>query len=176
MTPLPAQFVEWLKACNERFARFSGSQFSAHELPSEEKVPTTAKRPCSDFKCLQCGRSMRDGGERWECRCGFFYKPLVPGAIPKKYLRDSVAIKKRCRDCKKVEVTGMRRLCPTCAASSKRRSYRKSKAKSRSRVQKTGFSSVGVEALTKLDITGGYGSSGTPLPGNANLDATERVA
>ena len=34
MTPLPAQLTEWLKACNERFKRFSGSQFSPHELPS----------------------------------------------------------------------------------------------------------------------------------------------
>src|SRR5262249_15994074 len=33
MTPLPAQFMEWLRACNERFARLSGSQFSPHELP-----------------------------------------------------------------------------------------------------------------------------------------------
>jgi len=33
MTPLPAQVREWLRACNERFARFSGSQFSPHELP-----------------------------------------------------------------------------------------------------------------------------------------------
>ena len=33
MTPLPAHFMEWLRACNERFARFSGSQFSPHELP-----------------------------------------------------------------------------------------------------------------------------------------------
>jgi hypothetical protein len=24
------------------------------------------------FKCLLCGRSMRDAGKQWECRCGFF--------------------------------------------------------------------------------------------------------
>ena len=29
---------------------------------------------------------MRDKGEQWECpRCFFFYKPLIPGTIPKKY-------------------------------------------------------------------------------------------
>jgi hypothetical protein len=33
MTSLPAQVREWLKACNEQFARHSGSQFSPHELP-----------------------------------------------------------------------------------------------------------------------------------------------
>jgi len=42
MTPLPAQVREWIRACNERFARFSGSQFSLHELregpPCEDKA------------------------------------------------------------------------------------------------------------------------------------------
>jgi len=51
MTPLPAQFREWLKTCNERFARFSGSQFSSHELPSDEKVLAVVKR-----LCLDCGK------------------------------------------------------------------------------------------------------------------------
>ena len=50
MMPLPAQFTEWLKACNERFARFSGSQFSSHELPSEEKVSNAVKRLCLDCR------------------------------------------------------------------------------------------------------------------------------
>jgi hypothetical protein len=82
-TSLPAQFTEWLKACNERFARFSGSQFSSDELPQDQKPAAadsekalTRGAICS-FKCLLCGRSMRDAGERWECRCGFSYKPLV---------------------------------------------------------------------------------------------------
>jgi hypothetical protein len=52
MTPLPAQFMEWLKTCNERFARFSGSQFSSHELPSEGKVSNAVKRLCLD--CRKC--------------------------------------------------------------------------------------------------------------------------
>jgi hypothetical protein len=46
MTPMPAQFTEWLKACNERFARFSGSQFSPHELlggpPHQDKAARSA--------------------------------------------------------------------------------------------------------------------------------------
>jgi hypothetical protein len=100
------------------------------------------------FKCLLCGRPMRDVSVRWECLCGFFYKPLVPGTIPKRHRQGSVAIKKLCQSCGKVEVTGIRRLCPTCAKSRKRESYRKSKAKTRSRVQKTGFSSFGAEGLT----------------------------
>jgi hypothetical protein len=100
------------------------------------------------FKCLMCGRCMRDAGERWECRCGSFYKPLIPGTIPKKYRKAAIAIKRLCQDCGKVEVTGIRRLCPTCANSPKRESYRRSKSKSRSRVQKTGFSPVGAEGLT----------------------------
>jgi hypothetical protein len=49
MTPLP-QFTEWLKACNERFARFSGSQFSPHELPSEQTVLTAIKRVCRECR------------------------------------------------------------------------------------------------------------------------------
>ena len=50
MTPLSAPFMEWLRACNERFARFSGSQFSAHELPSDEKVLAAVKRVCLDCR------------------------------------------------------------------------------------------------------------------------------
>jgi hypothetical protein len=100
------------------------------------------------FKCLLCGRPMRDAGKQWKCCCGFFYKPLVVGSIPKKYRQGSVAIKKLCKGCGKVGVTGIRRFCPTCANSRNRESYRKSKAKRRSRVQKTGFSPIGAEALT----------------------------
>jgi hypothetical protein len=96
-----------------------------------------------------CDTPMHDRGERWECpRCFFFYKPLIPGTIPEKYRHAGVAIKRLCQDCGKVEVTGIRRLCPTCANSRKRESYRKSKIKSRSRVQKTGFSPIGAEGLT----------------------------
>ena len=47
MTPLPAPFMQWLRACNERFARFSGSQFSPHELPGGP--------PCEDKAAVQQG-------------------------------------------------------------------------------------------------------------------------
>jgi hypothetical protein len=114
----------------------------------DDSATVTTKAAPDVFKCLMCGRRMRGAGERWECRCGFFYKPLIPGTIPKEHRQAAVAIKRLCRDCGRVEVTGIRRLCPTCANSRKRASYRNSKCKSRSRVQKTGFSPIGPEALT----------------------------
>src|SRR5262245_456110 len=114
----------------------------------DDSARVTTKGIQDLFKCLMCGRSMRDAAERWQCLCGFFYKPLIPGTIPQKYRQAAAAIKRLCRDCGKVEVTGIRRLCPTCANSRKRESYRKSKAKRRSRVQKTGFSPIGAEGLT----------------------------
>ena len=54
-------------------------------LNYDDPATVTAKRTPELFKCLMCGRCMRDAGERWECRCGFFYKPLIPGTIPEKY-------------------------------------------------------------------------------------------
>src|SRR5215831_17406309 len=95
----------------------------------DDPATVTARGTASVFKCPMCGRCMRDAGERWECRCGFFYKPLIPGTSPKKYRQDTVAIKKLCQNCAKAEVTGIKGLCPTCANSRKGESYRKSKAK-----------------------------------------------
>jgi hypothetical protein len=101
------------------------------------------------FKCLMCGRPMRDAGERWECCCGFFYRPLVPGTIPRKYQQgEAKTAKKMCRQCSKVEVKGMKRLCPACGNSRKRASNRKAQQKRRSSVRKTGFSPIGAEAVT----------------------------
>jgi hypothetical protein len=78
MTPLPAQFTEWLKTCNERFARFSGSQFSSHELPSGEKVLTAVKRLCLDCRkrevkppqryCHVCARNRKRESDRRHAR------------------------------------------------------------------------------------------------------------
>jgi hypothetical protein len=78
MTSLPAQFMEWLKACNERFARFSGSQFSSHELPSEEKASNAAKRLCLDCRkrevkarqryCPHCARNRKRDSKRRHMR------------------------------------------------------------------------------------------------------------
>jgi Zn finger protein HypA/HybF involved in hydrogenase expression len=138
------------------------------EFPTEEDEES--------FRCLMCGKAMRDTGEGWECRCGFFYKPLVPGTSPKKYIRGApVKAQKRCRECHKVEVTGIRRYCPACLKSRNRKSYQRSKEKSRSRVQKTGFSPVAAEALTKANIACGYGSSGTPHLASLKLDIKEPV-
>ena len=114
----------------------------------DDSARLTTKGAPDVFKCLMCERPMRDTGTQWECVCGFFYKPLIPGTIPKKYRQAAIAIKRLCQGCGKVEVTGIRRLCLTCANSRKRESYRRSKTKSRSRVQKTGFSPIGAEGLT----------------------------
>src|SRR5262245_42051659 len=114
----------------------------------DDSATAMARGTVGIFKCLLCNRPMRDTGKQWECRCGFFYKPLIPGTIPKRYRQNTVAIKKLCQHCGKVEVTGIKRFCPKCAKSRNRESYRRGKAKRRSRVQKTGFSPIQAEALT----------------------------
>ena len=78
MTPLPVQFAEWLKTCNERFARFSGSQFSSHELPSGKKILTAVKRLCLDCRkrevqlrqkyCRVCARNRKRESDRRHAR------------------------------------------------------------------------------------------------------------
>jgi hypothetical protein len=82
MTPLPAQFTEWLKACNERFARFSGSQFSPHELPGgppdEDKAAVLqATKLCKDCRkrevkrkkyCPDCARKRKRESNRRHIR------------------------------------------------------------------------------------------------------------
>ena len=77
-TPLPASFTKWLKACNERFARFSGSQFSSDELPGGEKVLTAVKRLCLDCRkrevkprqryCYVCARNRKRESDRRHAR------------------------------------------------------------------------------------------------------------
>jgi len=114
----------------------------------DDSEKALARGAVASFKCLLCGRPMQDTGKQWECRCGFFYKPLIPGTIPKKCRQDRVGFKRLCESCGKVEVTGIKKFCPRCRKSRNRESYRKSKAKSRSRVQKTGFLPIGAEALT----------------------------
>jgi len=83
MTPLPAQFTKWLKACNERFARFSGSQFSPHELPGgppyEDKAAVRqATKLCKDCRkrevrpwqtyCPDCARKRKRESNRRHIR------------------------------------------------------------------------------------------------------------
>jgi hypothetical protein len=93
MTPLPMQFTKWLKACNERFARFSGSQFSPHELPSEEKVSTAVKRLCLDCRkrevkarqryCSVCAKKRNRESKRQHMRLkrGFDVEKLANSPI-----------------------------------------------------------------------------------------------
>jgi hypothetical protein len=114
----------------------------------DDSEKALSRGAAASFKCLLCNRPMQDVGERWKCRCGFFYKPLVPGTIPHKYRQgEAKTAKKMCRECGKVEVKGMKRLCPACANSRKRASNRQAQQKRRSSVRKTGFLSIGAEAL-----------------------------
>ena len=53
MTPLPAQFVEWLKASYERFARFRGR--GSHHMNSQVAPPTRIR--LSFGKRQSCARS-----------------------------------------------------------------------------------------------------------------------
>jgi hypothetical protein len=50
MTPLP----EWIRASNERFARFSGSQFSPHELPGGSPYEDKAAVRQATKLCMDC--------------------------------------------------------------------------------------------------------------------------
>jgi hypothetical protein len=54
MTWLPAQFMEWLKSCNDRFARYSGSQFSPHELPGGPPCEDKAAVRQATKRCKGC--------------------------------------------------------------------------------------------------------------------------
>ena len=56
MTWLPAQFMEWLKSCNDRFARYSGSQFSPHELPEGPPCLDKAAVRQATKRCKDCGK------------------------------------------------------------------------------------------------------------------------
>jgi hypothetical protein len=56
MTPLPVQFMEWLKTCNEQFARFSGSQFSPHEPPGDQPGENKAAVRQATKLCRDCSK------------------------------------------------------------------------------------------------------------------------
>ena len=85
------------------------------------------------------------------------------------------AFKRMCRDCGTVEVKGLKRYCERCARTRNRGAYRISKHKSRSRVQKTGFSPVAAEEVTKANMPSGYGSSGIPDQSQTNSDLKEAI-
>jgi len=102
--------------------------------------------------------------------------PELPGKAGEYNPPMAKAFKKLCRSCRKVEVQGLKRYCERCARTRNRAAYRISKAKSRSRVQKTGFSPVAAEALTKPDLATGYGSSGHPKQGKLSVTMTGSLA
>ena len=102
--------------------------------------------------------------------------PELPGKAGEYNPPMAKAFKKLCRSCRKVEVQGLKRYCERCARTRNRAAYRMSKAKSRSRVQKTGFSPVAAEALTNPDLATGYGSSGHPKQGKLSVTMTGSLA
>jgi hypothetical protein len=97
--------------------------------------------------------------DQWNCpSCGFFYTPLIPRTVPKKYeakLADTKveSAQRWCADCGKVQVTGKQKYCGKCANSrhlkAKRESARK---KRRSNVDKNGNSPIAAKALTNGEI------------------------
>jgi hypothetical protein len=93
---------------------------------------------------------MRDAGKQWECCCGFFYRPLVPGTIPRKYQQGKAkAAKKMCRECGKVEVKGIKRLCPACRNSRKRASNRQAQQNTAHLSEKPDFGSLALRHLQR---------------------------
>jgi len=69
MTPLKAPFTEWLKSCNERFARYSGSQFSPHELPEGPPCLDKAAVRQAAKRCKDCGKREVRGRQRYCPNC-----------------------------------------------------------------------------------------------------------
>jgi hypothetical protein len=75
-----------------------------------------SKPPATEFKCLMCRTPMNDKGKHWECpRCFFFYRPLAPGTIPKRY--GGRPIKRMCLQCRRRQISAdpRQKLCARCA-------------------------------------------------------------
>jgi len=142
----------------------------------DDSEQASARGAAGSLKCLLCGTPMRTAGEQWECRCGFFYKPLVHGTIPKKYQHGAVSAKKLCRDCRRSEVRRNQIYCVACAGKRQKLAKREAARKRRSNVDKVAFSPIGAEALTKLDLADSYGSSGHPNGGKLGVSTTGPVA
>ena len=97
--------------------------------------------------------------DQWNCpNCGFFFTPLIPRTVPRKYqerLADTgmESAQRWCGDCGKVQITGKQKYCGKCAHSrhlkAKRESIRK---KRRSNVDKDGNSPIAAKALTNGEI------------------------
>jgi hypothetical protein len=65
MRPLP----EWIRAANERFARFSGSQFSPHELPGGPSYQDKAAVRRAIKLCKNCRKREVKGRQRYCPHC-----------------------------------------------------------------------------------------------------------
>jgi hypothetical protein len=125
--------------------------------PSEKLWPELfVRNAAGGFKCLMCGRRMWDTGKQWECRCGFFYKPLVSSSIPNKYRNDFKQIKRMCmtgrgenlgkeKKCQR-EVSGRAEYCPRCVA--KRRNASRRIANTGLESHPIANSPIGAEAVT----------------------------
>lgn len=97
--------------------------------------------------------------EQWNClSCGFFYKPLVAGRIPKQYqakLSEPLQpVTRLCLDCRRVVVSGIKRYCAKCVSVRQRKAKRDSARKRRSNVDKTGNSPLRVELITNAELAG----------------------
>jgi hypothetical protein len=139
--------------------------------------------PWGQFNCLMCDTQMvwgpamqvtngrlvrvrdrdRQVFEQWNCPgCGFFYKPLVAGTIPKQYQakvsEPLQSVTKLCLDCRRVVVGGIKRYCAKCLSARQRKVKRESARKRRSNVDKTKNSLIGAQAFTHGELSGGYQS------------------
>jgi hypothetical protein len=155
--------------------------------PSEKLSPQLFTA-CSDeagprdqFNCLMCDTLMvwgpamqvtngrlvkvrdRDGRvfEQWNCpSCGFFYKPLVEGTIPKKYQAKpselSQPVTRLCLDCRRVVVSGIKRYCAKCLSARQRKAKREFARKRRSNVDKTANSPLTAEVVTHAEVRTRY--------------------
>jgi hypothetical protein len=158
--------------------------FGPSETVSPQLFPACSHEavPRGQFNCLLCDTLMvwgpamqatngrlvrtrdRDGRffEQWNCpSCGFFYKPLVEGTIPKKYQakpsEPSQPVTRLCLDCRRVVVSGIKRYCAKCLSARQRKAKRESARKRRSNVDKTTNSPLPAEVVTHAEVRTCYG-------------------
>jgi hypothetical protein len=105
------------------------------------------------------GRSCASRAIGWKVEPKAWWPELPGKDLSRPYPPIPTQGKKLCKECRKLEVKGIRRYCNTCSKKRKRASNRTHIRNVRSRVGKTGFSLIGAEALTKPDLTGCYGGS-----------------
>jgi hypothetical protein len=163
-------------------------ELSEKRSPLSVTVSSKGAVPHGQFNCLLCNTPMVWGPatqvtngrlvrvkdrnrrvfEQWNCpSCGFFYKPLVAGTIPKQYQaklsEPSQSVTKLCLDCRRVVVGGIKRYCAKCLSARQRKVKRESARKRRSNVDKTKNSLIGAQAFTHGELSGGYNHPQTPF-------------